>query len=94
MRLQGAFFIGGCSVKEVAKYGDRRMAGMTIRLSIRDESHAMALAQLCKRFLWEDCLKYADACDGKEREMAHANEISLAILDLENSLADAGFVPR
>jgi len=67
---------------------------MTITLSIRDEKCAMALAQLCKRFQWVDCLKYADSCDGKEHQEFHAAKIHLAIFDLEESLADAGFVPR
>jgi hypothetical protein len=67
---------------------------MTIKLSIRDEKTAMALAQLCKRFLWEDCMKYADACDGQEKQTEHAESIYRGIFDLQKSLADAGYAPR
>ena len=67
---------------------------MTITLSIRDEKCAMALAQFCKRFQWEDCLKYADACDGEEHRIKHAAKIHSAIFDLEMSLANAGFASR
>ena len=67
---------------------------MTINLSIRDEKTAMAIAQLLKRFQWEDCLKYADKCDGEEKQIAHAENIHRGIFDLEKSFADAGFYSR
>jgi len=67
---------------------------MKIKLTIRDEKTAEALAQLCKRFQWEDCLKYADKCDGEEKQIAHAESIYRGIFDLQKSLADAGFAPR
>jgi len=67
---------------------------MNINLTFRDEKTAMAIAQLCKRFQWEDCLKYADSCDGEEKQNAHAESIYRGIFDLQKSLADAGFAPR
>jgi len=51
---------------------------------------AMALAQMCKRFCYEDAVRFANPHDGgRERE---------AILDgtctLQRALAEAGFRPR
>ena len=53
-------------------------------------AEAMALAQLCKRFTFDDAERFADRHDGgRERE---------AILDgiatLQKALAEAGFAPR
>jgi hypothetical protein len=53
-------------------------------------AEAMALAQLCKRFAYDDAERFANRHDGgRERE---------AILDgistLQKALAEAGFAPR
>ena len=53
-------------------------------------AEAMGLAQMCKRFCWEDAERFANRHDGgRERE---------AILDgiatLQKALAEAGFAPR
>ena len=60
-----------------------------ITLDIPDDQ-ATALAQLCKRFLFEDAVRFATPHDGgRERD---------AILDgtstLQRALAEAGFAPR
>ena len=61
----------------------------TITLQILD-SEAEALAQLCKRFCYEDAQRFANRHDGgRERD---------AILEgtstLQRALAEAGFSPR
>ena len=53
-------------------------------------AEATALAQLCKRFTFDDAIRFGDRHDGgRERE---------AILDavrvLQEALAEAGFAPR
>jgi hypothetical protein len=53
-------------------------------------AEAMALAQLCKRFCYEDAERFSNRHDGgRERE---------AILDgistLQRALAESGFAPR
>jgi hypothetical protein len=54
----------------------------------RDE--AMALAQMCKRFCYEDAERFADRHDGgRER-----NTMLEGILSLQRGLAEAGFAPR
>jgi hypothetical protein len=60
-----------------------------IALDIPDEE-AMALAQMCKRFCYEDAVRFATPHDGgRERD---------AILEgtttLSRALAEAGFAPR
>ena len=67
---------------------------MTIKLTIRDEAHAMALAKFCQRLHYEDYIRKADACDGEEHQIAHAEKFHRAIFDLEKSLAYAGYCPR
>ena len=67
---------------------------MTIKLSIRDEAHAIALAQFCKRLTYEDLYRKADACDGEGHQKAQAETFYRAIFDLEKSLSDAGYYPR
>jgi hypothetical protein len=62
---------------------------MKITLDIPDDQ-AEALAQLCKRFCFEDAVRFATPHDGgRERD---------AILDgtstLQRALAEAGFAPR
>jgi hypothetical protein len=54
------------------------------------DDHAMALAQMCKRFTYDDAERFANRHDGgRERD---------AILDamrtLQRGLAEAGFAPR
>jgi hypothetical protein len=54
----------------------------------RDE--AMALAQICKRFCYEDAERFADRHDGgRERDT-----MLEGILSLQRGLAEAGFAPR
>jgi hypothetical protein len=60
-----------------------------ITLDIPD-NEAMALAQMCKRFGYDDAVRFATPHDGgRERD---------AILDgtstLQRALAEAGFAPR
>ena len=62
---------------------------ITIRLRM-PEIEAEALAQVCKRFTYEDATRFANRFDGgRERD---------AILDatstLGRALAEAGFAPR
>ena len=54
------------------------------------DDQAEALAQVCKRFLFEDAVRFANRHDGgRERDL---------ILDgtstLQRALAEAGFAPR
>jgi hypothetical protein len=54
----------------------------------RDE--AMALAQMYKRFCYEDAERFADRHDGgRERDT-----MLEGILSLQRGLAEAGFAPR
>jgi hypothetical protein len=52
-------------------------------------AEAMALAQLCKRFTYDDAVRFANPRDERERE---------AVLDgiraLQRALAEAGHTPR
>ena len=64
---------------------------MTIKLTIRDEAHAMALAQFCKRLTYEDLYQKADVCDGEDHQKAHADKYYRAVFDLVKSLANAGY---
>jgi hypothetical protein len=60
----------------------------TIRLAVDlSEDQAEALAQMVKRFCWEDAERLANRFDGG-REREHILE---AIGRLERALADAGF---
>ena len=54
----------------------------------RDE--AMALAQMCKRFCYEDAERFADRHDGGRERDAMLE----GILSLQRGLAEAGFAPR
>jgi hypothetical protein len=62
---------------------------MKITLDLPNDQ-AMALAQMCKRFTWDDAERFANRHDGgRERD---------AILEgtaaLQRALAEAGFAPR
>jgi hypothetical protein len=51
---------------------------------------AMALAQICKRFTYEDAVRFANRHDGgRERDT-----MLEGILSLQRGLAEAGFSPR
>jgi hypothetical protein len=54
----------------------------------RDE--AMALAQMCKRFTYEDAVRFANRHDGG----AERDAILEGTSTLQRALADAGFAPR
>ena len=54
------------------------------------EDQAMALAQMCKRFVWEDAVRFANPHDGgRERDA-----ILEGTLTLQRALREAGFAPR
>jgi hypothetical protein len=60
-----------------------------IIIDLPDEQ-AMALAQVCKRFCWEDAVRFANPHDGgRERDA-----ILEATITLQRWLAEAGFNPR
>ena len=51
---------------------------------------AMALAQLCKRFMYDDAVRFSTPHDGgRERDT-----MLEGILSLQRGLAEAGFAPR
>jgi hypothetical protein len=54
----------------------------------RDE--AMALAQMCKRFCYEDAQRFADHHDGR----LECDAMLDGMLTLQRALAEAGFAPR
>jgi hypothetical protein len=60
-----------------------------IVLDLPDEQ-AMALAQMMKRFCWEDAVRFANPHDsGRERDA-----IREGTLTLRRALREAGFAPR
>jgi hypothetical protein len=60
-----------------------------ITLDLRDDQ-AMAMAQMCKRFCWEDAVRFANPHDGgRERDA-----ILEGTLNLQRALREAGFSPR
>ena len=62
---------------------------MKIVLELPDDQ-AIALAQMCKRFCYEDAERFANRHDGgRERDA-----ILEGILSLQRGLAEAGFAPR
>jgi hypothetical protein len=61
---------------------------VTIELPGADE--AIALAQMCKRFCWEDAVRFANPHDGgRERDA-----MLQGVLSLQRGLAEAGYAPR
>ena len=64
-----------------------------MKLTIRSEHHAMALAQFCKRVTYEDAYRRAHGETEEERK-AMAYRILGALGDVENALNDAGISPR
>jgi hypothetical protein len=62
---------------------------MKIILDLPDDQ-AMALAQMCKRFCWEDAVRFANPHDGgRERDA-----ILEGTIVLHCALREAGFAPR
>ena len=62
---------------------------MKIIIDIPDD-HAEALAQVCKRFCFEDAERFANRHDGgRERD-----RILNGTATLQRALAEAGFAPR
>jgi hypothetical protein len=60
-----------------------------ITLELPDDE-AMALAQMCKRFCYEDAVRFANPHDGgRERDA-----ILEGTMTLSRALAEAGFAPR
>ncbi len=54
------------------------------------DDQAMALAQMCKRFCWEDAVRFAIPHDGgRERDAIFEGTIVL-----QRALHEAGFAPR
>jgi len=54
------------------------------------DDQAMALAQMCKRFCWEDAVRFANPHDGgRERDA-----ILEGTIVLQRALREAGFAPR
>ena len=54
------------------------------------DDQAMGLAQMCKRFLYEDAVRFANPHDGgRERDA-----ILEGTLTLQRALREAGFAPR
>lgn len=67
------------------------MADTLVRLTLElPEPQALALAQLAKRFTFEDAERRANAFDGGRERDAMIDGIST----LRRALADAGFEPR
>jgi hypothetical protein len=61
---------------------------VTIELPGADE--AIALAQMCKRFCWEDAVRFANPHDGGRERDAMLE----GVLSLQRGLAEAGYAPR
>jgi hypothetical protein len=51
---------------------------------------AMAMAQLCKRFNYDDAVRFSNRHDGGQER----DDLRAAIDTLERALAQAGFAPR
>jgi hypothetical protein len=63
---------------------------MTMIILELPDDQAMALAQVCKRFCWEDAVRFANPHDGgRERDA-----ILEATIVLQRALREAGFAPR
>jgi hypothetical protein len=61
----------------------------TIVLELPDDQ-ALALAQMAKRFTWEDAVRFSNPHDGgRERDA-----ILEGTLTLQRALREAGFAPR
>jgi hypothetical protein len=54
------------------------------------DDQAMALAQMVKRFCWEDAVRFANPHDGG----CERDAILEGTLTLQRALAEAGFAPR
>lgn len=54
------------------------------------DAEALALAQMCKRFCWEDAVRFANPHDGGGERDALLDGTST----LQRGLAAAGFAPR
>lgn len=64
---------------------------MAVRVQVSlSESEAMAVAQLCKRFGWDDAARLSNAFDeGNERD-----DMMDGVMVLSRALAEKGFAPR
>jgi len=67
---------------------------MTIKLLIRDEEHAKALALYLKRITFEDALRRTDCGYSDEDRKEQAYTFLHAINDVEKCLNEAGYSPR
>ena len=67
---------------------------MDFNLSIRSEKHAKALALYLKRITYEDAYKRTDCGYSDEERKEQAYTFLNAINDVQDCLADAGYVPR
>jgi hypothetical protein len=54
------------------------------------DNQAMALAQMVKRFTYEDAVRFANPHDGGRERDANLD----GTMTLQGALADAGFAPR
>ena len=67
---------------------------INIKLSIRDEAHAKALALYLKRITFEDALRRTDCGFSDEDRKEQAYTFLHAVNDVEKGLNDAGIFPR
>ncbi len=66
---------------------DIETVSITVALT---ESKADALAELCKRFGWDDATRLSHSFDGGKERDAMID----AVMSLRSALANAGFAPR
>jgi len=67
---------------------------MTIKLTIRSEKHARALALYLKRITFEDALRRTDCGYSDDERKEQAYTFLHAINDVEKGLNEAGYYSR
>jgi hypothetical protein len=74
---------------DVRRSGDGGRSMTRVTLDLLD-AEAMGLAQMCKRFTYEDAVRFSNRYDGGRERDAILDGIST----LQKALAEAGFAPR
>jgi len=67
---------------------------MTIKIDIRSEKHARALALYLKRITYEDAYRRTDCGYSDEGRKEQAYMFLHALNDVQEGLNDAGYCPR